>query len=74
MAELFKFVTGIKMVHVPYKGAAPGMTAVMGGEVQMVFAVASGAMPNVQSGKLKAIGITGVKRSPLRPQLPQAIP
>ena len=61
-AELFKRVAGIDMVHVAYKGGGPAMTAVMTGEVQMTFANLSVAIPQVKAGKLKAVGVTSLKR------------
>ncbi len=69
-AELFKLSAGINIVHVPYKGAAPAVTDVLAGQVQMMFVVAQAAVPHVQSGKLRALGITSPKRSPAVPEVP----
>lgn len=69
-AELFKLSAGINIVHVPYKGVAPAVTDVLAGQVQMMFVVAQAAVPHVQSGKLRALGITSPKRSPAVPEVP----
>jgi tripartite-type tricarboxylate transporter receptor subunit TctC len=72
-AELFKLSAKIDIVHVPYKGVAPAVTEVLAGQVQMMFAVAQGAVPHVQSGKLRALAITSLKRSPAAPEVPTII-
>ena len=61
---------GIKITHVPYKGAGPGMTALLAGEVNMMFNGLSAALPHVKSGRLRALAVGGDKRSSLLPQLP----
>ena len=61
-AELFKRMAGIDIVHVPYKGGGPAITAVVGGEVQMTFANLSVALPQVKAGKVKALAVTSLKR------------
>jgi tripartite-type tricarboxylate transporter receptor subunit TctC len=68
--ELFKAAAGVNVVHVPYKGAAPGMTALMAGEVDMMFNGLSPALPHIAGGKLRALAVGGATRSPLLPQLP----
>jgi tripartite-type tricarboxylate transporter receptor subunit TctC len=68
--ELFKIAAGVSIVHVPYKGAAPAMTALMAGEVDMMFNGLSPALPHMRSGKLRALAVGGGKRSPLFPDLP----
>jgi tripartite-type tricarboxylate transporter receptor subunit TctC len=66
-AELFKVIAGIDMTHVPYKGAAPAMTAAMSGEVNLMFGPIPQGVPHVRAGKLKALGVTGPLPSPLLP-------
>ena len=65
--ELFKTIAGIDMTHVPYKGAAPAMSAAMSGEVSMMFGPIAQGVPHVRAGKLKALGVTGPLPSPLLP-------
>jgi len=69
-AELLNLVAGIKVVHVPYKGAGPGMTALLGAEVDMMFNGVSSALPQVKAGKLRALAVGSAKRSVLLPDLP----
>lgn len=69
-AELFKNVTKTDITHVPYKGGGPALVDTMAGMVEMSFPVLSAAVPHVQAGKLRAIGVTGPKRSPLLPDVP----
>ncbi|HWI13817.1 MAG TPA: tripartite tricarboxylate transporter substrate binding protein [Burkholderiales bacterium] len=69
-AELLNLVAGIKVVHVPYKGAGPGMTALLGAEVDMMFNGVSSALPQVKAGKLRALAVGSAKRSQLLPDLP----
>lgn len=68
--EMFKVAAGINIVHVPYKGAGQAMIDLVGGQVQMAFAIVSAAMPQVQAGKVRALGITSLQTSPLAPDLP----
>lgn len=68
--ELFNLAAGLKIVHVPYKGAGPSMAALMGGEVDMMFNGVSSALPHVKSGKLRALAISTTQRSSLLPDLP----
>lgn len=68
--ELIDHLAGIKMVHIPYGGSAPAMTDVMAGNAQVVLDLMFSALPQVQSGKLRAIGITSKSRSPLLPNVP----
>jgi tripartite-type tricarboxylate transporter receptor subunit TctC len=68
--ELFMYMTGTRMVSIPYKGGAPGMTALLGGEVQLYFATISTAIPHIRSGKLRALGVTTLKRSVAAPEFP----
>jgi tripartite-type tricarboxylate transporter receptor subunit TctC len=69
-AELFLHMTGTQMVQVPYKGGAPGMVALVAGEVQLYFATISTALPHVKSGKLRALAVTSAKRSTAAPEYP----
>ena len=68
--ELFKLTTGVNIVHVPYKGAGPGQTALLANEVDMMFNGLPPALPHVKSGRLKGIAVAGAKRSPLLPDTP----
>ena len=69
-AELFSVMTGTKMVHVPFKGAAESLTALISGETDLQFASFSSAIPLIKSGRLRALGLTAPKRSPSMPELP----
>ncbi len=68
--EMFKSMTGIDMRHVPYKGSAPAMTDVMGGQVTLTFENIAPVLPYIKAGKLKALGITAGRRSPLLQDVP----
>ena len=69
-AAMYEHMAGVKMVHVPYKGIAPAMTDLMGGEVQLMFGTVVALVPHIQSGKLRALAVTGKKRSALIPEVP----
>lgn len=69
-AEQLKSITGIQIAHVPYKGAGPAMTDVVGGHVQVMFAPFPSARTHLKSGRLRALAVTGTKRSLLFPQVP----
>ncbi len=69
-AELFRQRAGLDMVHVPYKGGGPALIDVMGGQVPLYFGNMASALPHVKNGKLKALAITGSKRSAAAPDLP----
>ena len=69
-AELFKSMTGTDILHVPYKGSGPAMPDLMSGRVYMMFENAPGAVPHIKAGKLRALGQTGLKRSPALPDVP----
>ncbi|WP_349742821.1 tripartite tricarboxylate transporter substrate binding protein [Roseateles cavernae] len=69
-AELFKAVSGLPIVHIPYRGGGPALTDTMAGSVDMSFPVLSAAQQHVQAGKLRALGVTGAKRSALMPAVP----
>lgn len=68
--ELFKLLAGVDMLHVPYRGAAPGMIDVMGGQVHMIFDNIPGALVQYRPGKVKGMGVTSAKRSPIVPDIP----
>jgi tripartite-type tricarboxylate transporter receptor subunit TctC len=68
--ELFKAMAGVDIVHVPYKGSAGARTDVLGGQVQMMFDAITTMAPNVQAGKLKALGSSGRSRSNVLPDVP----
>ena len=68
--ELLQFRADIDLVHVPYKGAAPAMTDVIAGQIHMAFMTALSAVPQIQSGKLKAIAVASAKRVPALPNVP----
>jgi hypothetical protein len=69
-AEQFSQLAGISMLHVPFKGGAPAMSALMGDQVQLVIFAATAAVPLVAAGKVKALAISGSKRSPALPGVP----
>jgi len=68
--ELFKMMTQTNIVHVPYKGSAPALTDMMGGHVMMMFDNTPNVLPHVRSGKIKALAVTSLTRSPLAPEVP----
>lgn len=68
--ELFNTMTGVRMVHIPYKGAAPATTDLLAGQVQLMFNNMLSAMPQVKNGRLRAIAVTSTKRSAAVPELP----
>lgn len=68
--ELFRTQTGIDITHVPYKGAAPAIQDVLAGHVSMMFDNMSSAIPNIQAGRVRAVGVASLKRYPGLPQLP----
>jgi tripartite-type tricarboxylate transporter receptor subunit TctC len=70
VGELFKSMAGVDMVHVPYKGSAPALTDLMGGSVALMVDTIPSAVSHVKSGKLRALGVTGAKRSPVMPEVP----
>jgi tripartite-type tricarboxylate transporter receptor subunit TctC len=68
--ELFDNMAGVKMVHVPYKGGAPAMLDLVGGQVQLVFSTVSTAIGSIQAGKIRALGMTGNQRFERMPNIP----
>jgi tripartite-type tricarboxylate transporter receptor subunit TctC len=69
-AELFKHATGTNMVHIAYKGASPAFTDLIAGQVQVIFSTMPPALPHVKSGRLRALGTTGLKRAAAVPDVP----
>jgi tripartite-type tricarboxylate transporter receptor subunit TctC len=69
-AELFKMMTGVQMQHVPYRGSIPGMTDLIGGQVQVMFDNVATALESVRSGKLRALAVTTAARLPAAPDVP----
>jgi tripartite-type tricarboxylate transporter receptor subunit TctC len=69
-AELFWQQTGTRGLHVPYKGGAPAITDLLGGQVDASFQNVNAVVPHIRSGKLKALAVTGDKRSPVLPEIP----
>ena len=68
--ELFNLLAGVQLEHVPYKGGGPAMVDVISGQVEVVVGTLIQAMPHIRSGKLKALGVGSLRRSPLLPELP----
>ena len=68
--ELFRTLTGTKMVHVPYRGTGPAITAILSGEVSTMFMPALTALPLIQSNRLRALAVTSLERLPALPDLP----
>lgn len=73
VVELFQIVTGTKMVVVGYKGSAPALTDLIGGQTQFMFTTILAVVPHLKSGRLKGLATTGIKRSPALPDMPTAI-
>jgi len=69
-AEMFKQIARVDMVHVPYKGSAPALTDLLGGQVNLMFDNIPSALPHIRSGKLRALATTGARRDPTLPELP----
>jgi tripartite-type tricarboxylate transporter receptor subunit TctC len=68
--ELFKMMTGVNLVHVPYRGAGPALVDLLGGQVQVMFASMSSSVEYVRAGKLRALAVTTATRSPVLPDIP----
>jgi tripartite-type tricarboxylate transporter receptor subunit TctC len=68
--ELFKMLSGVNMVHVPYRGEAPALTDLIGGQVQVMFSTLPSAIEHIRSGKMRALAVTGADRSEVLPDVP----
>jgi tripartite-type tricarboxylate transporter receptor subunit TctC len=68
--ELFKYMAGVEVLHVPYKGGAPAITDLLGGQVQLAFGAMLTVLPQVKGGRLRALAITSAKRSETNPEFP----
>lgn len=71
--ELLMLTTGIRMVHVPYKGTAPALQELVGGQISVMMDVPSSMLPHVRSGKIKSLGMASEKRVAVAPELPTLI-
>jgi tripartite-type tricarboxylate transporter receptor subunit TctC len=68
--ELFKMMTGVDMIHVPYRGSAPALTDLLGGQVQVMFGALPGIIEYIRAGKLRALAATTTTRSEVLPDIP----
>ena len=68
--ELFRAMARVNIVHVPYKGSGPALIDLAGGQVQLMFSNLTAALPHMKSAKLRALAVTGEKRTPIAPELP----
>jgi tripartite-type tricarboxylate transporter receptor subunit TctC len=68
--ELFQIMSGVKMNHIPYKGGTPATSDTLAGQVPIIFNNMLNAVPHVKSGKMRALGVTGLQRTPILPQVP----
>ena len=68
--ELFKMMAGVNMVHVPYRGAAPALTDLLGGQVQVMFDTMPASIEHIRAGKLRALAVTTATRSEALPDIP----
>ncbi len=71
-AEVFRTMAGVNVVHVPYKGSTPGVTATVSGETSMMFTGVASALAHIRAGRLRALSVNGLKRSPALPETPTA--
>ena len=70
VTELFTYMSGIKMVHIPYKGAGPALVDTMTGQASLIFGSTGSTLPYVRAGRLRGIAITSAERSPVAPEMP----
>jgi tripartite-type tricarboxylate transporter receptor subunit TctC len=70
--ELFKMMTGVNMLHVPYRGGAPALTDLLGGQVQVMFATLASSIEHIRAGKLRALAVTTATHSEALPDIPTA--
>jgi tripartite-type tricarboxylate transporter receptor subunit TctC len=68
--EMFKHLAKVDILHIPYKGSAPAVTDLLGGQVMMMFDNIPSMLPHIKAGKVRALAVTGAKRDPLLPELP----
>ena len=68
--ELYNLMTGVKLVHVPYKGGGPAMTDLVGGQVHLIFATLASDIPQIKAGRIKGIAVTTARRAALLPDVP----
>jgi tripartite-type tricarboxylate transporter receptor subunit TctC len=68
--ELFKMMAGVNLVHVPYRGDAPALVDLMGGQIQVMFDLTAAALPFIKAGKIRGLAVTSVARTPSLPDLP----
>lgn len=73
VGEMFAHAVGVRMNHIPYKGANPALTDVVGGHAQIMFATLVSALPHVQAGRLRAVAVTSAKRTRHAPEVPTMI-
>ncbi len=69
-AELFKTMAGVKMIHIPYKGASPALVDVVAGHIEVYFGAMVSVIPHVKNGRLRALGVTSMKRTAAAPEIP----
>jgi tripartite-type tricarboxylate transporter receptor subunit TctC len=68
--ELFKFMAGVDLTHIPYKGSTPAVTDLLAGEVQVMFDVTPTSLPHIKAGKLRPLGVTTIEPLPFLPDVP----
>lgn len=71
-AEVFRMMTGVNIVHVPYKGSTPGVIATVSGETSLMFTGVASALAHIKAGRLRALSVNGPRRSPALPDVPTA--